>query len=575
MLIQTIDFNRSISPSVYVAYRDLVASYNCPSFGIGDFTLGRAYNTTIAYNPGFLSTSMCTGTPEGGYQGYAALNLTKLQHPTSYNGSCLGLDIMVEHTTNGPYLSMPPNLASLDPAWSACDVVYWGAFDPPIALHTATALVQDPGKNSLPTAAPGSPVLPPHAPATPTAPHVDPGKPETHSPTPNPGPEDPEQHDPNKSSANDPKIEDQDPAGQKSDPPDPVNSKNPEVVSDPQFNDPQAGGTTSKGDPETDPSNEHNAGLASNLIPPLDQPSTDQAQPLPSIGGQKIQAANGGGIIIASNTLRPGAQTTIDSTPISVDKDAIIIASSTIPLIPQSADPILTLVNGDIITAGGQAATASGTTVAFLAPNDDALVVNGITSPLPLPPISILSVAGQTFTPAPTGFAIGTQRLLPGGPPVLFAGSTFSLASESNALIVNGKTTPLASSAPISVFEIGSQTFTAGPTGFQIGTLQISPGGDAKMVDGTLVSLGSKELVIGTSTMPLGSAAQATEGALASLIMGGFGDGAGPMNGSSKGSSVVAFTGDGNVMSRVGFGTVILALNANVCAAAVALGLLW
>lgn len=422
----------------------------------------------------------------------------------------MGLDILVEHTTNGPYLSMPPYLASLDPAWSTCDVVYWGAFDPPIALHTATALVKDPGKNSLPTAAPGSPVTPPHAPATPTPPHIDPGSLVTHSPTPKSGPQGPEQHDPHssdptKSSANDPETEPQDPDEQNPDPPDPV-------------------------DPSTHGENGDSAASTANSIPP-------------------------NGINVAPE------HPEVDSGPQLNDPQA-----------GGTTSPVITLVNGDIITAGGKAATVSDTTVS-LAPNDDALVVNGNTSPLPLPPISFLTVAGQTLTPAPTGFAIGTQRVLPGGPPVIFAGSTFLLASDSNELIINGKTTPLAS-APISVFKIGSQTFTAASTGFKIGTQQISPDGEAKMVDGTLISLGSADLVIGTSTMPLGSAAQATDGALGSLIMGGFGEGAGPTNGSSNGSSIVQFTGESNKQSRVGFGTVILALIANVGAAMVALELL-
>ncbi|KAF6223722.1 hypothetical protein HO133_000565 [Letharia lupina] len=592
------DATCSISPSVYVAYRNLRASDVCPSFGDGDFTRGNVYNTTIAYQPGLLSTSICTGEPEGFYQGFSAINVTELQHPTIYNGTCMGLDASLESTTNGPYLSLPQDLTILDPAWSTCNAVLWGAFDPPIALHTATALVPDPGKGSQPTPAPGSPVAPPHAPPTPTANPIGHGNPATHSPAPKADPQGPGQqnaHPPDavKPSANDPKADPQDPGEQQPNPPDPiqppVNSKNddpatstaipialngdnaaqgsPKVVSDPKSNEPQPTGEISEGDPGADPGSGHNAGPALDPAEDLDQSTADYAQPLPSIGGYQIQAASGGGVIIASTTIRPGVQTTIDSTPLSVEKGQIVIASSTIPLALPSADPIITLANGDIISAGGKAATVSGTTVA-LAPDGNALVINGKTSPVPPPPVPILTVAGQTLTAAATGFAIGGQSVLPGGSAVTYAGSVFSLASGRNALVVNGRTTPLPS-PPVSVFQIGSETFTAIPTGFAVGAQSVSPGGSAVLVNGTLISLGSSELVIGTSTMPLGSAAQTRAGALGSLIMYGFGGGTSPTGGSSNGSNVVPFVGEGGKL-RVGFGTVVLALIVSLGAGTVA-----
>lgn len=651
LLILTTNTACSISPSVYVAYRDLRASDICPSFGNGDFTRGVAYNTTIAYRPGILSTSMCTGAPQGFYRGFAALNLTQLQYPTSYNGTCEGLDISMESTTNGPYLSMPIDLTRIDPAWSTCDVVYWGAFDPPIALHTATALVQDPG-NSPTTPAPGSPVAPPYAPATPTATPVNIGNPETHSYAPkatpkDPKPQNPHSPDPVNSPTNSPRPAPQDPDVSKAGPPDPVQKPSNDDKGDPAasaaFDNPPNGGNVAhtqgeldpaSSDPQStssvnekgtgsDPANGNTAGPILNPAENADQSPADHAQPLPSIGGHQIQTVSGGGVIIASSTLQLGLQTTIDGTPLSVDKGRIVIASSTVSFTLPSADPILTLINGDIISAGGQAATVSGTTVA-LAPNDDALVVNGKTSPLPPRPIPLLTVAGQiytpaptgfaiegqsvlpggpavtfagstfslasgsnalivndvptplpsaaisifkigsqAFTPAPTGFAVGSQSVLPGGPALTVAGSTFSLASGSNALIINGKPTPIAAPTPTSIFKVGSHTFTAAPTGFAIGTQSVSPGGPALTVDGTVVSLDSSDLIIDTSTVPLvGSSAQAGVGG--NLIMYGV-DGGGAKSGAkpTNGSDVVPFLGESGQL-RVAAGTVVIALILNL-----------
>ena len=200
----------------------------------------------------------------------------------------------------------------------------------------------------------------------------------------------------------------------------------PAVVSDPQSNNPQPASTTSKGDPGADSDTGDDVGRASHPAGTIDQTPADHTRRLPSIGGHQIQAASGGDIVIASTTLQPGVKTTIDGTPIVVDGHH--------------------------------------------------LVVNGKTSPLPSPPISLLTIAGQTLTPAPSGFATAGQSILPGGPPVTFAGNTFSLpASDRNALVVNGTSTPL---VRVSVFK-GSQSFAAVTAGFTIGAQALSPGGKA------------------------------------------------------------------------------------------------
>ena len=343
----------------------------------------------------------------------------------------MGLDVEFEKTTNGPYLSIPPALTALDPDWSTCVAVYWGAFDPPIALHTATALAPDPGSKSPPTPAPGSPIAPPHAPATST-PFNTPVESAIHSSAPNAAPQDPKQQDPNSSLIVDPASDNSGSPAASAALADPLGGSkvakgNSKATSDPQSSDPQRGGEVSDGDSGVDLSNGNKAKSSSDPANNIDQSPADPAQPLPSIGGHHIQAAKGGGIIIASTTLQPGVQTTIDGTSLSVDKDHVILASSTISLLPPPADPIVTLINGDTISAGGQAAIVSGTTVALAA--NDALVVNGKTSPLPPPPVPTLTVAGQILTPAPAGFAIGRESVLPGGPAVTVDGSTLSIAS--------------------------------------------------------------------------------------------------------------------------------------------------
>ena len=693
----------SISPSLYVAYRTLKAFDVCPSFGKGDFTRGRAFNTTIAYPSSILPSAVCD-VKRVSYQGSPAENVTDLQHSTIYNRTCLGLDV-TKNATNGPYLSVPQDIISLDPAWSTCTAVLWGASDSPIApqggklpfghvpyrlgpiaLTKQKALVPPPGKISPPTPAPASPVAPPHAPATPTASPMDPGKLSTPPPHAKTGPEGPEQQhphiaDPVKSSANNPMPNPQGHDEQTPNPPNtvqppthektgaaavpvalpvPVGGSNeaqdyPKIVSNPPSNHPQPVGeinqgagfgdghdtgpdlkpagtldqspednsqstseikqkvgsenpaeslnqspadtvqsagdisqnagsehghnvnpnlnpagtlhqsptdnaqstsdisqsagsenpiesldqspkddgqstseidqdfgsekpaetpdqsptvnTQSKGDVVQNADSEDGHDAGSDLVPAeaLDQSSADNAQSLPSIGGHPLQAASGGGIVIASTTLQPGVQTTIDSTPVSVGENQIVVASSIIPLARPSANPIFTLVNGDIISAGGKAAIVGGTTVA-LAPNGFALVVNGKTSPLPPPPTPILTVAGQTITAAPTGFAVGGQNVSPGGSVVTYAGSVFSLASDSDALVVNGKTL-LFSPPPTPVLTVAGQIITANPTGFVIGGQSILPGESPITYAESVFSLApdGNALVVNGNTTPLPS----------------------------------------------------------------------
>ena len=82
----------------------------------------------------------------------------------------------------------------------------------------------------------------------------------------------------------------------------------------------------------------------------------------------------------------------------------------------------------------------------------------------------------------------------------------------------------------------------------------------------------SSQLIIGTSTVLLGSAARTQDAALQSLIMYGGGGGAKATIGSSNASAVAPFLGGGERLS-VGVGTVIFALAVDLGTAVIGLGL--
>ncbi|KAG8530601.1 uncharacterized protein KY384_004639 [Bacidia gigantensis] len=92
-----------------------------------------------------------------------------------------------------------------------------------------------------------------------------------------------------------------------------------------------------------------------------------------------------------------------------------------------------------------------------------------------------VTLGGETFTPNPSGFTVGGQTVSPGGPAITLPaqstpGTSVSLDKQGNLYINNRKT---ALPPPGQVITIAGQTFTPNPNGFKIGTQVITPGGAA------------------------------------------------------------------------------------------------
>ena len=125
-----------------------------------------------------------------------------------------------------------------------------------------------------------------------------------------------------------------------------------------------------------------------------------------------------------------------------------------------------------------------------------------------------LIIGGHTLVYSPSGLVIDGQPLQPGSIALTISNTPISLGHW--GFLVYGSSSILLPSQ--SIFVIGSQTFTANPTGFALNAGSISPGGavettdntaisaggPAVTVDGTIVSLGPSEvLAIGSSTFTL------------------------------------------------------------------------
>ena len=138
-------------PSVYVAYHNLEAYVSCPSGA--PLACGRSYNTTVAYAPVELSTALSARSQETDCT-YVLVNYTMLG----------------DYSSSGDpdfFLSIPSSLTTLDPAWSTCTPVLYGAWDPPSTLSTATALTSSAQETvQLQFATPVGRPTPAYAPAT-------------------------------------------------------------------------------------------------------------------------------------------------------------------------------------------------------------------------------------------------------------------------------------------------------------------------------------------------------------------------------------------------------------------------
>ena len=125
----------STSPSVYVVYTSLQATYACENGPIT--TLGSAYQKkTIGYSSRFLAYGTLSSPDQRCDEnvvvdGFHTIDFSSLfYHPiTISTTSKAGCPPYVN-----PRLSMPAELTDVDAAWKTCQPLHYGAFDPPRVL---------------------------------------------------------------------------------------------------------------------------------------------------------------------------------------------------------------------------------------------------------------------------------------------------------------------------------------------------------------------------------------------------------------------------------------------------------
>ncbi|KAI4123754.1 MAG: hypothetical protein LQ338_005126 [Usnochroma carphineum] len=225
-------------------------------------------------------------------------------------------------------------------------------------------------------------------------------------------------------------------------------------------------------------------------------------------GNENLLTLIAGGVTLTPGSRGATVSGTTYSIPSSGSPTALFINGSPSPLSVQggTGSPPPFIAGGATVTPGSPGVTISGTTYSIPSSgNPTAVFVNGSPSPLP--------VHGGTGNPAP--FVAGGETLRPGVPPVTVSGTTYSVASEGGAVVVNGETSSLpvvaGTANPPLVLGSGITATPAGAAGtaqpeLVIGSQTLAPGA-AITVSGIVISLPSaagtgagNEVVVGGST---------------------------------------------------------------------------
>lgn len=239
------------------------------------------------------------------------------------------------------------------------------------------------------------------------------------------------------------------------------------------------------------------------------------------VDGQSIRNAQGGGVMIGSSTIMPGSKTTFGAHIISVDQGNIGIDGTRYAL-PSGAGLVLdnniadsnggspvTLLNGAVISAGGRAATISGTVISVL-PSHQGLLVGSQTIPIPSAPTvgHVLTAAGETVTAVNGQIIVAGSTLSKGGVTTIHS-TKISLGDS--GLVIGSSTIPLPTVGPTStapaITTLGQTFSQIGVSDVVFGHATLSTGGSGTTILGTEVSLGTSGLVVGSSTVAFLTAA--------------------------------------------------------------------
>lgn len=202
-----------------------------------------------------------------------------------------------------------------------------------------------------------------------------------------------------------------------------------------------------------------------------------------TIGGTTFSVpVNGGGVVVNGNTMTitPAAA----ATPPTVGGQQV-----------QAGSNGAIVIGTDVIFAGGPAATISGTVISAL-PGGSSVVVNGNTMPLavapaPTPPV----VAGQIVQTGPNGaIIIGGTTITAGGPAATISGTIVSVLPSGGGLVVGGSSSIFFPGAVPTAVNIGTDILTYGAPAKTISGMLVSLGASGLEIGSTFLPITTGEV---------------------------------------------------------------------------------
>ncbi|KAL8740219.1 MAG: hypothetical protein Q9190_007052 [Brigantiaea leucoxantha] len=201
---------------------------------------------------------------------------------------------------------------------------------------------------------------------------------------------------------------------------------------------------------------------------------------------------------------RGGPPIILSGTPVSLGSVGLAFGSTTLvlpSLLPAESDPVLTggapevlSIAGSTVSKNGPAITIAGTPVSL---GPSGLVIGTSTSPFSA--FATESVDDDSNR-VPEVFSIANTRVSRNGPAITISGTPISLGSS--GLVVGSNIIPLPSISDLPSPSLSSNNQPV----YDLHGQEITQGGLPITVSGTLFSLGSEALVIGSSTLLLPSA---------------------------------------------------------------------
>ena len=227
-------------------------------------------------------------------------------------------------------------------------------------------------------------------------------------------------------------------------------------LSSPQGED-SSGGSSSSGSPNTGSGSDNSeSGSAA-------YPTT-----LATVGGQSIAAdpSNSNNAIIGGQTLAPGQRTTVNGVPFSVGRGGVVVAGSSTISVPAAGGATPNAI-----------ATVGSAPVRLDPATTNAIIIGGQTLK-----------DGQSTIIDNTPVAVSSGHLIMGGGSGNSPASTIAIPTPS----------PLDSG----VFSgIGGQPIVLSSGHVMVGTTSLSLG--QTTIDGTVVSVGASQIIVGSSTIPI------------------------------------------------------------------------